>query len=243
MQKTILIIIPVFNEVENLQAVLNELKTEIHDADILVVNDGSTDHTQTILENRSDIHWLSLPFNVGYSLALKAGFRYATRQEYDLVLQFDGDGQHLASEAEKLINYLIETKSDIVIGSRFMEKSDYPHSSIRKLGTGIFHSMIRFFCGQSIYDPTSGFQALSRRVVQLYSEMPYFPQFPDANLIVDMILRGYKVTEIPVKMRPRLAGKGMHENIFSSGYYMMLMLYNIFIILVKHGFRKKGELK
>ena len=240
MQKSILIIIPVFNEGENLIHVIHDLRSEFPDNHILVVNDGSTDKTQSILENQKDIRWLTLPFNVGYSLALKTGYQFAIHHKYDVVVQFDGDGQHIASEANKLICQLLNTESDIVIGSRFMEKSDYPHTPIRRLGTSIFHSLIRFFCGQSIYDPTSGFQALSHRVVKLYSEMPYFPQFPDANLIVDMILSGYKVSEVPVKMRPRLLGKGMHENIFSSLYYMMLMFYNIFIILIKHGFNSKG---
>ncbi|NQU66437.1 MAG: glycosyltransferase family 2 protein [Candidatus Marinimicrobia bacterium] len=239
--KQFLVIIPVFNEAENLPAVVDELQRDLPDFDILVVNDGSTDETAALLKTMDYIHTLSLPFNVGYSLALKTGFKYANQNHYDYIIQFDGDGQHIASEALKLTEHVLATKADIVIGSRFMEASDYPHSPIRRLGTGIFKSLIRFFCRQSIHDPTSGFQVLSRRVVQLYADMPYFPQFPDANLIVDMILSGYEVTEIPVKMRQRLSGKGMHENIYSSFYYMMLILYNILIILVKHLFKTKGE--
>ena len=240
-EKRFLIIVPVYNESGNLWFVFNELKNELPEYDILVINDGSTDDTSQKLSKSGNIRVLTLPFNVGYALALQTGFRYAVKKGYDFILQFDGDGQHIASEAHKLTDTILSTDSDIVIGSRFMGASDYPHSPVRQLGTGIFKSLIRFICKQSIHDPTSGFQVISNRVGRVYGEMPYFPQFPDANLIVDMILRGYKVKEVPVKMRIRRYGKGMHENIFSSLHYMLLMLYNILIILVKHLLVTKGE--
>jgi len=239
-EKKVLVIIPVYNEQDNIRKVVEEIRDELPDVDILVVDDGSIDGTQNQLKNLKNVVYLIHPFNIGYSLALKTGFKYAVNHDYDYILQIDGDGQHISSEAHKLLNTISSYDSDIVIGSRFMEKSGYSHSILRRAGTYIFKSLIRTACNRNIYDPTSGFQALSRKVFTLYAGMPYFPQFPDANLIIEMILRGYVVQEVPVKMRKRSSGTGMHESIFSSVNYMMLVIYNIIIILAKHYIKRKG---
>jgi Glycosyl transferase family 2. len=99
---------------------------------------------------------------MGYSSALQCGFKYAVDHNYDYVVQFDGDGQHIASEAKRLVDKIIETGMDIVIGSRFLDKNRYSHSFFRKIGTRIFRSIIRIACKVRITDPTSGLQVLSK---------------------------------------------------------------------------------
>jgi glycosyltransferase involved in cell wall biosynthesis len=235
-----LVIIPVYNEYENIKKVIEEIRQELPDVDILIIDDGSIDNSQYLLRNLKNVISLVHPFNIGYALALKTGFKYAIEHEYQYIIQFDGDGQHIASEAHKLLNTIRELQSDIVIGSRFMEKSGYRHSFLRRMGTRIFRSLIKSTCNKEIFDPTSGFQVLNRSVFTHYARMPYFPQFPDANLIVEMILSGFVVHEVPVKMRNRFNGKGMHDGIFSSMNYMVLIIYNIIIILTKHQFKRSG---
>ena len=133
-----LVIIPVYNEYENIKKVIEEIRQELPDVDILIIDDGSIDNSQYLLRNLKNVISLVHPFNIGYALALKTGFKYAIEHDYQYIIQFDGDGQHIASEAHKLLNTIRELQSDIVIGSRFMEKSGYRHSFLRRMGTRIF---------------------------------------------------------------------------------------------------------
>ena len=121
-----LIIIPVFNEEENIIKVLADIRGNIDFADILVVNDCSTDNTLLKLRE-AKVNYVSLPFNLGYAAALQTGFKYAVKKYYDYIIQFDGDGQHKATEIKKLYNNIKEKNTDIIIGSRFRENTGYPH--------------------------------------------------------------------------------------------------------------------
>ena len=230
--KTI-VVIPAYNEEENIEKVILDIKEHIKGADIVVVNDSSTDNTPLIAE-KSGAMVVTTPFNFKYGMALQTGIKYAFENDYDYVIQFDGDGQHLASEAAKMIAKMKETKSDIVIGSRFLVKTDYPHPFFRKLGTKIFSLTIEGFLDQKITDPTSGFQCLSKDVIAKYAEMGKFPEFPDANLIIEMILEGYEVNEVGVQMRSRENGESMHGGIIKPIKYMIKVSYSIVIILLQN---------
>ncbi len=237
----ILIVIPVYNEEKNIRGVISDIQKNFNSADIIAVNDMSTDNTVKELEAMGTSH-LDLPFNMGYAGALQAGLKYATRNDYDFVVQFDGDGQHLAREIGKLYKKITANNSDIVIGSRFKINTDYPHPLFRKIGSWIFSLLIRLTCRKKITDPTSGFQILSRRVFSEYSEMFNYPQFPDANLIIKMLLQGYKIEEIPVKMRKREHGESMHTGIIAPVKYMIKIFYSILIIILTFKFSSpKGD--
>lgn len=236
--KNILVIIPAYNESENIAKVLIELEKDFPESDVLVINDCSIDDTLKILEELGT-NYISTPFNMGYSGALQLGFKYAVKHNYEYVLQFDGDGQHIASEAVKMFNKAQKGKFDIVIGSRFINNYGYKHSLMRKIGTYLFVSSIKFFCKQEISDPTSGFQLLNRRVFTRYSNMGEYPDYPDANLIIQMLSEGYKITEIPVVMRERIYGTSMHSGIIKPVKYMIKMFYSILIILLIKVIHKK----
>jgi glycosyltransferase involved in cell wall biosynthesis len=232
----VLFVIPAYNESENIVKVINEIKNDVSYADILVVNDSSKDNTQEVVESLG-IQCITLPFNVRYAMAVQTGIKYAYKNDYDYVIQFDADGQHIAKEAEKLLNKIKETNSDIMIGSRFLEKTDYPHSFFRMVGTKMFTYLIKLFCKKKITDPTSGFQCLNKKVIKRYANN--YPEFPDANLIMEMLYEGYDVQEISTNMRIRESGESMHGGIIKPIKYMILICYTIVIILLRNVFRKR----
>lgn len=229
----ILIVVPAYNEGKNIGDVIRELRGALPSGDILVVNDASEDNTLDVLRDLG-VDYLSLPFNLGYSASLQAGFKYAVENDYEFVVQFDGDGQHIASEVQKLWAKFRSEGADIVIGSRFKGRTSYKHPFARRVGTKIFQILTRMVCETTIYDPTSGFQILNRKIFSRYAKMHNFPQYPDANLIVEMILSGAKVCEVPVEMRSRVHGSSMHSGLIAPCRYMIHTLYSSFIVILKY---------
>ena len=241
--KELLIIIPVYNEEMNIVKVINEINRDINDADILVVNDCSSDSTESILIDLN-INYINTPFNMGYSAAVQTGFKYAYEKGYEYVAQFDGDGQHIASELKKMYQLIKKDNVDIVIGSRFVEDTGYKHSIMKKIAIKLFKKIIKVVCVADITDPTSGLQILNRNVVSRYAKMNNYPEYPDANLIIEMILLGYRIEEISVNMREREHGESMHAGILEPFFYMFRMMYSIFVILVKYkGIKKVKKFK
>ena len=231
--KEILVIIPAYNEGENIERVINELREDMKEADILVINDCSKDDTLKILK-KLDVNVISTPFNLGYAGVVQTGFKYAKLKDYKYVAQFDGDGQHIASELNKMFQHVKENPVDITVGSRFKKKTDYNHAFFRRIGTWSFKKIIKVSCGTEITDPTSGLQILSKDVYTKYSLMNNYPDYPDANLLIEMILLGYSVEEVSVEMRERIAGVSMHAGMWKPLKYMVKMFYSIMIILFKY---------
>lgn len=237
----VLIVIPAYNEAENIEKVLKELKKDVSFADVLVINDCSKDKTKEIVE-KNGVKCITGIFNMRYAWAVQTGIKYAFQNNYDYVIQFDADGQHIAKEAAKLYEKMKKMDCDIVIGSRYLEDTGYPCPFFRKIGTNMFAGLIKLFCHQKIADPLSGFQCLNRKVIEKYSKMGEYPEFPDANLVIEMIMNGYKIVEVPVKMRLREAGESMHGGIIKPIKYMINMFYTIFFIVIQNvGWRSKRD--
>lgn len=234
----ILIVIPAYNEQDNIKKVLNELRTDFKEADVLVINDCSTDNTKKIVQNEK-IKCFTNPFNLKYARAVQVGIKYAYYNDYDYVIQFDADGQHIAKEAGKLVKEMKKGENDIIIGSRYLVDTGYPCPFFRKIGTKIFSFLILLFCHKKIKDPLSGFQCLNKDVIKRYSRIGGYPEYPDANLIIEMLYEGYKIKEVPVKMRLRESGESMHGGIIKPIKYMIEMLYSIIIIIIKNIGSKK----
>jgi len=228
----ILIIIPVYNEEENISSVIQELQQAAPSADILAINDCSQDETEQILR-KSGVNYINCPYNLGYSGVLQTGFKYALTKGYPFVAQFDGDGQHVASELVKMFDEMNRKSCDILIGSRFLEKSDYHHPFLRRFGTGLFRIAIRMITKTRITDPTSGMQVLSKRVYSYYAQKFNYPEFPDANLVTEMILSGYKVRDVAVIMKEREFGESMHSGLLKSGKYMIKMIYSLILMIFR----------
>lgn len=198
-----LIVMPAHNEELNIAEVIEEIKRDLPNLDIVVVNDASTDNTENIVKQKN-VKCISLPFNLRYSLAVQTGIKYAYKNGYDYVIQMDADGQHIPEEAKKLLEYMKKHEPDIVIGSRFLEATEYNHGAMRKIGTNILSGLIKMICHKTIKDPTSGFQCINRKTIERFSKMGNYPEFPDANLIIELLLDGYTVCEVPTKMREKI---------------------------------------
>ena len=233
MKDKVLIIMPAYNEAENIEKVLKEIKRDINYADILVINDCSTDNTKEIVK-KNKVKCITNIFNMQYAMAIQTGLKYARDYGYDYVIQMDADGQHIAKEAEKLYHEIKKSKADIVIGSRYVKEMGYPCPVFRRIGTKMFELLIRLFCHQKIADPLSGFQCLNKRVVEKYAKIGEYPEYPDANLVIEMLLQGYKIKEIPVKMRLRENGVSMHSGIIKPIKYMIEQFYTCIVIFLKN---------
>lgn len=236
----VLFVIPAYNEEDNIENVLKEIKHDASFADILVINDCSKDNTEELVR-KNNVKCINNIFNMRYAMAVQTGIKYAYENDYDYVIQFDADGQHIAKEAIKLLDTMKKTDSDIVIGSRYLIDMGYPCPFMRRLGTKIFEIMIKIICHQKIVDPLSGFQCLNRQVIEHYSKMGNYPEFPDANLAIEMLRSGYKMTEVPVKMRLRESGESMHGGIIKPIQYMVNMFYTILFIIIQTPIKKVGK--
>lgn len=235
----VLIVIPAHNEAENIGKVLTEIKRDFDSADVVVINDYSTDNTSEVVRQHG-VNCIDNIFNLGYAWTIQTGVKYAVENGYDFLVQMDADGQHIAKEAHKLYEYARSHDVDIVIGSRYLEGGDYKCPFFRRIGTGLFSGLIKLFCHQKITDPLSGLQCLNRRVMERYAKMGAYPEFPDANLVLEMLLCGYNVHEVQVSMRKREAGESMHRGIIGPITYMINMCYAVvFVFLQYFGFRKR----
>jgi glycosyltransferase involved in cell wall biosynthesis len=238
--KELLIIIPAHNEEKNIACLLKQLdEPQIAQiADVLVMNDASTDHTKDIIK-QSGHTWITHIFNLGYGSALQLGYKYAIRRGYRYVIQMDADGQHDVCNIKPLYEALKKADEngkypDIVLGSRFVEGStSFPIPAVKKLALNWFRMLIHLMTGRWISDPTSGLQGLSRRCVLHYSKYGQFDdKYPDANMILQMLLLGYRVEEIPAVMHPRTEGKSMHSGL-KPFVYMFRMTFSIFSIWIR----------
>ncbi len=231
MKNRVLVVIPAYNEADSIGNVVSDIKAELKDVDILVVNDCSTDKTREKIDK--DVICITNSFNMGYALSVQTGIKYAEHHGYDYVIQMDADGQHLASEAKKLLDACIDKNKDIVLGSRYYKGSTYKSPFFRRFGTRLFECLIRIFCRKRIKDPLTGFQCINRKVIEYYSKAGNYPEYPDAGLIIEMLMKKYKIVEVPVKMRKRQAGVSMHSGIIGPITYMMTQFYTCIVIFIK----------
>jgi glycosyltransferase involved in cell wall biosynthesis len=199
-----MIIIPAYQEAQNIQAVIQDVARYFPLEEVVVVNDGSTDGTGD-LARRAGVTVIDLPFNMGIGAVMQTGFRYARDHGAKWALQIDGDHQHPAKEAVKLLKPIKEGEADLVIGSRYLKDLGYPVKGPRRLGSYIFQLVNRIFFGRSITDATSGFRAYSRRVTELLADH-YLGEYPEPEVIGFLLRRGGRILEIPVQMRLREGG-------------------------------------
>jgi len=227
----VLVAIPAHNEAGRIGDVVRAVRTVLPDVDIAVINDDSRDATAT--EAATAGAWvLPLATNLGYGAALETAYLLARDRDYDIVLQMDGDGQHLAAELPRLLGPILNGEADLVLGSRFGAHSGpYPTAPLRRMGQKLFAGILRGLTGRRFSDPTSGFQALGRRSIQLFASGVFPCDYPDADVILMAHLAGLRIREVSVTMRPREGGASMHAG-WKPIYYGMKMLLSILIVLL-----------
>ena len=223
-----LVIIPAYNESGNIDKTINDIKQNAPDFDYVIINDCSTDKTLEVLRKKG-YNYLNLPINLGIGGAVQTGYRYAYYHGYDMAVQFDGDGQHNASYLDKMAEVLTETGSDMVIGSRFIEKEGFQSSGLRRAGIGFLTKLIKMMTKKVITDPTSGMRIVNRRLLEVFTN-DYPKDYPEPESTVTALSKGYKITEIPVKMNEREEGASSISNL--KGVYYMIKV-SIAIIIAR----------
>lgn len=233
----ILLIIPAYNEEANVLRVYNNIvsynKHAKNKLDVIFINDGSKDNTENILlENK--INHVKLIQNLGIGGAVQTGYKYALYNDYDIAIQFDGDGQHNVNYVEALIKPILDGDADMTIGSRFIDStsSEFKSSGMRRAGIKIISWCIKFKTRKKIYDTTSGFRAVNKRIIESFA-VHYPLEYPEPISSVDVLLDGMNLKEVPVSMNERVAGKssiGSWKNI----YYMINVTLSILL-------RKRGK--
>lgn len=231
----ILIIIPAYNEAENIQNIINSINELGSYVDYLVVNDCSKDSTEELLQ-KTGANYMSNPVNLGIGGTVQGGYVYALRNGYDIAVQVDGDGQHDIQYLKKMVEPIEKGEADIVIGSRFIERQGFQSSAGRRFGINFLSGLIRFCTGIRVRDVTSGFRAVNRKFIKIYANS--YPQdYPEPEAIVAGVMQGGRIKEVPVIMRER-AGGTSSINIWRSVYYMIKVSLAIIICRISFGFRR-----
>ncbi len=243
-QKDLLVMLPAYNEAACIGKFIDSLAQQnIFDiADILVINDGSTDETSKISKSKG-VRVVSHIYNLGYGCALQTGYKFAVRHNYKYVIQIDSDGQHDACNIKSIYEKLTspDNPPDIVIGSRFQKGSkSFRISWAKKIIIHFFRMLIRVSTHQSILDPTSGLQGLDRKAFLYYSFYNHFEyDYPDANMIIQMLLNDFKIEEISSVMHLRETGTSMHSGIIKPILYIFKMLLSTISVIA----REKNQIR
>jgi len=229
-----LIIIPAFNEEKNIAAVIKDITTNALGFDYVIINDSSTDNTYQVCKF-NDFNIITLPVNLGIGGAVQTGFMYALLNNYDLAVQFDGDGQHSALYLNDMVQEMEDKNLDMIIGSRFIKNDGFQSSFSRRIGIVYFSLLIKILTKKNITDPTSGFRLINKKIIKMFCK--YYPKdYPEPESVVSVLRNNYKVGEIPVIMSKRTEGKSS-INLIRSIYYMVKVSIAIFIDVIKKNTR------
>jgi len=232
-----LVLIPAFNEQENIASVIEQITVLDDDLDILVVDDGSGDRTADVARLKG-AKTVRLSSNMGYGVALQTGYKYAFENGYAYLVQLDADGQHDPKYLFRLLQPLKAGEADLVLGSRFLEAKPernpqtYSHGFTKQVGTKLFAWLTTVLVGFRVTDPTSGYKALNKQVIG-FLVRDFFPDdYPDADVILICHRAGFTIKEKPVVISKRLNGKSMHRGL-KPAYYVFKMLLSIFMTLLR----------
>lgn len=218
----LLFIVPAYNEARNVGRVIAELRDAYAGAAVAVINDGSTDGTSQIARDSGAVV-LDMPFNVGIGGAVQTGMLYAHRHGYDIAVQFDGDGQHIAGEIAALLAPIRDDRADAVIGSRFLGAKSFRPPLARRMGIALFNGVNRIVVGRRFTDNTSGFRAYNRAAIEFLAR-DYPHDYPEPESVVTLCRAGFRVLEVPVSMRERQGG--------SSSITWLRSIYYVFKVLL-----------
>ncbi|MBI4378324.1 MAG: glycosyltransferase family 2 protein [Nitrospinae bacterium] len=223
MNKNILAIVPAYNEENSIAGVIGDIKRYLPEADIVVINDASADRTADVVRVIPGVRIIDLPINLGIGSAVQTGFRYALRNNYDMAVQIDGDGQHMASEVKKVLRPVIDGIADMSIGSRYLEKKGFLSSPLRRFGNFIFMIVNSTLIRQRITDNTSGFRAYSKEALRFLNR--YYPSdYPEPESVVLLARSGFRIMEVPVIMKERIAGESSITPVKTIYYMIKVML-------------------
>lgn len=223
-----LIIIPAYNESSNIKQTVMSILQDAPDFDYVVINDCSLDNTLDIC-HQNGFNVISLPINLGIGGAVQTGYQYAEQNGYDIAVQVDGDGQHNPVFLKEMLQQMISTQSNMIIGSRFIEKQGFQSSFARRIGIKYFTWLINLLTNQVITDATSGLRMVDRQLIEYFASS-YPDDYPEPETVVEVLNKGLRVTEIPVIMNERQGGVSS-ISLPKSIYYMIKV--SLAILFVK----------
>lgn len=224
-----LVIIPAYNEAATIQNVIKSIQKATK-YDILVIDDGSKDNTAQLAID-TGVKVITLPFNLGIGGAMQTGYMFAKYNNYDIAIQFDADGQHNPLFLEALVDNLLNSDVDMVIGSRYLAKTSYKSCFSRRLGMIIFTFLILLLTRQRINDTTSGFRAVNKSLIEYFS-CKYPIDYPEVDVLVRLYKKGFKVKEVSVIMNERQGGKSS-ITLIKSFYYMIKVSLSLLINYIR----------
>ena len=222
--KDILILVPAYNEQESIGKVIDEIRVSLPGVDILVVNDGSSDKTAEIAAQKG-IYVLTHDVNLGIGATVQTGLKFALMKNYQIAVQVDGDGQHEPADLARLIIPLVKDEVDISIGSRFLGASVFLSTLPRRVGIVFFSGLNFLLTGKWITDPTSGFRAMNRRVIEIFAKN-YPADYPEPQVLVTLYKKGLRIGEVPVIMKPRTGGVSS-ISFHRAVYYMFKVTFSM----------------
>ncbi|HEP1434615.1 glycosyl transferase 2 family protein [Streptococcus pyogenes] len=225
-----LIIIPAYNESSNIVNTIRTIESDAPDFDYIIIDDCSTDNTLAICQKQG-FNVISLPINLGIGGAVQTGYRYAQRCGYDVAVQVDGDGQHNPCYLEKMVEVLVQSSVNMVIGSRFITKEGFQSSFARRIGIKYFTWLIALLTGKKITDATSGLRLIDRSLIERFANH-YSDDYPEPETVVDVLVSHFKVKEIPVVMNERQGGVSS-ISLTKSVYYMIKVTLAILVVRLK----------
>ncbi|HEP1357530.1 glycosyltransferase family 2 protein [Streptococcus pyogenes] len=225
-----LIIIPAYNESSNIVNTIRTIESDAPDFDYIIIDDCSTDNTLAICQKQG-FNVISLPINLGIGGAVQTGYRYAQRCGYDVAVQVDGDGQHNPCYLETMVEVLVQSSVNMVIGSRFITKEGFQSSFARRIGIKYFTWLIALLTGKKITDATSGLRLIDRSLIERFANH-YPDDYPEPETVVDVLVSHFKVKEIPVVMNERQGGVSS-ISLTKSVYYMIKVTLAILVVRLK----------
>ena len=229
-ERTLLVVVPAWNEQASVGYVIKEIGQACPQADVLVVDDGSTDATVSVAK-QAGAAVLSLPYNLGVGGAMRAGYRYAVRNGYDIGVQVDADGQHDPAEIARLVDRLAD--ADLVIGARFADRGRYPVRGPRAWAMSLLARVLSAITGVRLTDTTSGFRAVNRTVMQLFAR--HYPAEYLGDTIEALVIAhraGCRIAQVPVCMRPRTIGVSSQSPV-KAGLYLARACLALVLALVR----------
>ncbi len=228
-----LAVVPALNEAATIATVVGRIHAALPQFDVLVIDDGSTDDTGRVAEEHG-ARVVRHPFNLGIGGAVQSGFQFALDNEYDYMVQIDGDGQHDPRELGKLMDVMSSDPDvDVVCGSRFLSKDlKYPSPISRRTGIHLFAFLLSRLVDGRISDPTSGFRLYNRRAIQLFAR-DYPHDYPEVEAVLMLHHHRLRLRETPVRMFARGGGASSISGSGKSAYYMVKVLLALFVGLAR----------
>lgn len=235
--KKVLLIIPAYNEEKNILKTYNSIisfnSKNRANYDVIVINDGSKDNTEKVLVENNIPH-ITLIHNLGIGGAVQTGYKYADENNYDIAVQFDGDGQHDVNYVKNIIDPIINGEADFTIGSRYIDKttSNFKSTVARQIGIKLISIIIKIVTGKRILDTTSGFRACNSKIISEFAK-DYPVEYPEPITSTELLKKGYNLKEVPVSMNERTEGESSIKT-WKNVYYMV----NVYLSIILVGIRR-----